>query len=121
MSDTTKLYPAEMQVLCLIINNESTVTDIAATLSITKSAASQLVKRLCSKNMLEKHREEENERTVLLSCTDNGRSAVNDFFNNQTQAFGEMVQAFSTVSSAEMDTIRVFLNRLEIMLDKKLQ
>ncbi len=122
LSNHVNLYPSEMQVLCLMnTNSELTVTDIALTLSITKSAASQLVKKLCSKNMLQKFRSEENERIVILKITDQGKDAVENFFHNETQAFGELAKEFSSIADHEMETIRMFLSKLEEMLDKKLQ
>ena len=116
------LYPAEMQVLCLMnTNSELTVTDIASNLSITKSAASQLVKKLCSKNMLQKYRSKENERIVILNITDQGKTAVENLFHNETYAFGELAKDFSSISEKELETILLFLNKVEEMFDKKLQ
>lgn len=120
--NNTNLYPSEMQVLCLFItHSELTVTDIAFDLSITKSAASQLVKKLCSKNMLQKYRSEENERIVILKTTAQGMLAVENFFNNSSHAFGELAKEFSLISDKELETILFFLNKLEEMFDKKLQ
>ena len=120
--NSVNLYPAEMQVLCLFnTHSELTVSDIALNLSITKSAASQLVKKLCSKNMLQKYRSEENERIVILKTTDQGKMAVANFFNNETHAFGELAKEFSSISDKELETIYFFLNKLEEMFDKKLQ
>ena len=122
VSGEVNLYPAEIQVLCLIHTSpELTVTDIASKLSITKSAASQSVKKLCSKNMLQKYRCKENERIVILKNTEQGKRVVEDFFSTQTQVFGEFVKEFSSTPDKELDTIRQFLTRLEDMFDKKLQ
>lgn len=116
------LYPAEVQVLCLFnTQSELTVTDIALKLSITKSAASQLVKKLCSKNMLQKYRSEENERIVILRTTDEGKIAVDNFFHNESHAFGELVKEFSSLSEKDLETIIYFLSKLEEVFDKKLQ
>jgi DNA-binding MarR family transcriptional regulator len=120
-SKTEDLYPAEMQVLCLINSSESTVTDIASDLSITKSAASQLVKKLCNKNMIQKYRCAENERVVVLKVTDKGKLAVDDFFNNESHVFGEMVKELSSISDQELKIIGLFFTKLEKMFDKKLQ
>lgn len=116
------LYQAEMQVLCLISKNpEFTITDIASHLYITKSASSQLVKKLCSKGMILKYRSEENERIVVLTTTDKGKMMVENFFNNESHAFGEMLKDFSSLSVQELEMIKLFLDKLEIMFDKKLQ
>ncbi|TYQ17993.1 UNVERIFIED_CONTAM: MarR family transcriptional regulator [Acetivibrio alkalicellulosi] len=121
-SNNSYLTPAEMQVLCLIaINPEFTVTDIALQLYITKSAASQLVKKLCSKGMLQKFRSESNERIVILITTDNGKIVIENFFNNESHAFGEMVKDLTSMSTQELDVITVFFDKLEKMFDKKIQ
>jgi DNA-binding MarR family transcriptional regulator len=121
VSNTANVHPAEMQVLCLVNSSKLTVTDIASNLSITKSAASQLVKKLCSKNMLQKFRSEENERFVVLKVTDKGKTAVDDFFDNESHVFGEMAKEFSSISNQELKIIGLFLTKLEEMFDKKLQ
>lgn len=121
-SNCDNLYPAEMQVLCLISSNPRfTVTDIATNLCITKSATSQLVKKLCTKGILEKTRLPENERFVFLTITDKGTSIIKNFFENESHAFGELIKDFSGISEDELETVKNFLNRLEKMLDKKLQ
>lgn len=116
------LYPAEMQVLCVLYANpEFTITEIASQLYITKSAASQLVKKLYTKEMLQKYRSHNNERVVVLSITEKGKTILDNFFQNETLMFGEMIKEFSSISEDQMNTIKFFLDKVEKMLDKKMQ
>jgi DNA-binding MarR family transcriptional regulator len=118
----SRLFPSEMQVLCLVNTNPKiSVTEIASNLYITKRAASQLVKKLCSKGILKKYRSEENERTVLLTSTDKGRAAVEKFFQNESGAFVELENVFSTISDRDLETIQSFFDALEKMFVRKLQ
>lgn len=115
------LYPAEMHVLTIISSNPSyTVSDIADALYITRSAASQIVKKLCSKGFLNKSRSRENERVVNLTISESGSDAVSFFMSNQNSAFGEMLAEIKHLSDKEIDIIELFLTKLEKMYDKKL-
>jgi DNA-binding MarR family transcriptional regulator len=122
VSNNANLYPAEMQMLCLLnADSELTVTDLAANLYITKSAASQLVKKLSMKGMLQKYRSKENERVVVLKITDKGKETVDNFFSSESNEFGELVKEFSSMPNQDLEIIRIFLKKLEDMFDKKLQ
>lgn len=71
--------------------------------------------------MLHKNRSKENERIVILNITDQGKTAVENLFHNETYAFGELANEFSSISDKELETILLFLNKVEEMFDKKLQ
>ena len=115
------LHPAEMQVLGVIHGHRNySVTDIAKHLYMTKSAVSQVVKKLSGKGFVEKLRDPENERSILLSLTEMGESAVANFMGNESSALGDMIALFATFSEAESDAIAHFLHELDTMLDRKL-
>lgn len=116
------IYPAEMQVLALLFEHpDYTISDIASHLYTTKSGASQLVKKLCSKGFLAKDRDPQNERIVILTLTTLGLKAVNNFLNNESTALGELGKLLSTHSQKEIKTIENFFNKIEESLNKKLE
>lgn len=120
--DGNSIYPSEMQVLTIIKNNPKyTVSDISKALYISKSAASQLVKKLSAKGYLNKTRSSVNERFVLLEITKSGLEIIEEFLINRSTTFGEMVEEFNAFSDKEVSTIYNFLNKLENMFDKKLK
>lgn len=121
MSDSVQVYPAELQVLSLLsAGNEETVSSIAAQLSITRSAASQLVKKLCGKGLLEKNRPVENERVVSLRITDEGMNVVNNFFGSQSGFGKELEKTLSGFSPRDLVVVAAFFTKLEEQLNRKL-
>lgn len=115
------LYPAEMQVLCLIESHpDYSISDISKSLYMSKSAASQLVSKLCHKNFMEKKRDPTNERFTILELNAKGHEAVAKFLCNESYTFGELIQFMNTYSNNDLDVIGDFLTQLERMFDKKL-
>ncbi len=121
-NDGNPLYPAEMHVLTIISSNPTyTISDIAEALYISRSAASQIVKKLTIKEFLIKHRSKDNERVVNLIVSEDGSQAVKYFINNQDSAFREMLKEMDILSDKDIETIELFLTTLEKMYDKKLK
>jgi len=115
------LYPAEMQVLCLLETQpEYSISEISKALYMTKSAASQLVSKLCHKGFMLKSRDPNNERFTILSLTDKGHEAVEKFLNSESYTFGEVVHYMKANSDDDINVISDFLTQLEKMFDKKL-
>lgn len=118
----TTVYPAEMQVLCLLENNnDMTVSRIAEDLHISNSAASQLVKKLSGKKLLCKKRNSENERIVHLYLNKSGKTMVDTFFNSQSIFGSELDTSISTLSAEKRSIVISFLRKIEEQFDKKLE
>lgn len=121
MSDSVQVYPAELQVLSLLsAESEETVSSIAAQLSITRSAASQLVKKLCGKGLLEKKRPVENERVVSLRITDEGMQVLKNFFGSETGFGQELEKTLSGFSPRDLVVVAAFFTKLEEQFNRKL-
>lgn len=115
------INPSEMQMLSMIYTNpDYSSTDIANELYITKSATSQLVKKLTSKGYILKIRDQNNERYVHLKLTDRGMKAVKEFLGNQSMVLKGLLQKFNSMTENEIDAIKSFLGELECMLSNKL-
>ncbi|MGL1890897.1 MAG: MarR family transcriptional regulator [Spirochaetaceae bacterium] len=120
-NDTT-LFPAEMHLLTVINNNPSfTISEIASHLYITNSAASQIVKKLYAKGLLDKKRNIENERVVILSPTKSGKEAINYFMNSQESALGELLKEMTEFTPDQVETVGTFLSKMEEIYIKKLK
>lgn len=116
------IYPGEMQVLALIRSNRNmSISEIAEELYITKSGASQAVKKLTLKRLLSKKRNIENERNVTLLITESGEEAVESFLNNPENPIQDFLKEFSDLQARELSTVRKFLFNLEKLFDKKLK
>ncbi|MDC7125859.1 MAG: MarR family transcriptional regulator [Spirochaetales bacterium] len=116
------LYSAELQVLGLLkSNNLLTVTNLSEELFMTKSAISQLVKKLYSKKLITKTRNIENERIVHLEITDLGDKVINHFLINRQKELGLFISEFTEMDKMQYDSILMFYNKLSKMFDKTLE
>ena len=115
------IYPVEIQVLELInMNIDQTITDIAQQLYMTKSGASQIVKKLYRKELITKERNINNERLVILTMTENGTNVLNTFFKNNDEV-DLFFKNVSSLSNPEIETINQFLSQMDNMYEKKLR
>ncbi len=120
-STAVTVYPAELQVLTLLsTEREETVSSISEQLSITRSAASQLVKKLCAKGLLTKNRQVDNERVVSLRITETGAQVVTHFFGSQSDFGQELAKTVSGFSPKELAVVVSFFQKLEEQFNRKL-
>lgn len=116
------INPSEMQILSIIYSNPSyTSVDIANQLYITKSATSQQIKKLSNKGYINKVRDTNNERKVILQLTDRGNKAVERFLGDQSEILHSLLDKMENLSDVEVNAIKYFFNELEGMLDNKLK
>lgn len=71
------LYPSEIHTIDAVGNRFDTVTAISTEFGITKGAVSQVIIKLCKKGYIEKRRNKEYSKEILLSLTDKGVNAYN--------------------------------------------
>lgn len=115
------IYPIEMQVLSLIsLRNDLTITEIAQKLYMTKSGASQIVKKLYRKELITKSRNIDNERLVILKMTEIGTDVLNNYFKNNEE-LDLFFKNISSLSNPEIETINHFLNIMDDTYDHKLK
>ena len=115
------IFPAEMNIL-VFLNEwpDSTVTEIASYLYVSKSAASQMVKKLAGKEYIIKQRSADEERIIRQTLTDKGKEAVAEFTDTQSEAFRDIIALFGSLSEEEITAVRKLLNTLEQIFDRKL-
>ena len=117
-----ELYPAEMHVLVAVAANPGcSVTELSESLSITRSAVSQLLKKTTAKGLLIKERDAGNERTVRLTLTEQGQDAVRDFTGGEQSLFGEFLEVMKAWPEDDIRAVNRFLVMLEEMFDRKLK
>lgn len=116
-----ELYPAEMHVLIAVASNpDCSVSELSEMLSITRSAASQLIKKTTAKGLLIKKRDVENERSVHLSITDEGMNAVREFTEREESLFGEFLGQMQAWPDGDIKAVDQFLSMLEEMFIRKI-
>lgn len=96
------------------------VTDVANAFGITKSAASQMVSRLCDKGFLEKRQAPHSNKEFELVLTPLGRQAFEAherFHGGDRTALVERLRGFSL---SQIATISVLLEAMGEVMDKRL-
>lgn len=114
-------YPAEMNVLALISEKPwITVSDLASILFISRSAVSQIVKKLATKTLITKKRNLMNERVVNLSLSVEGEAIVKRFKDEESDSLEEFFKTFSEINDDDMRIARGFLFKFEKILKEKI-
>lgn len=108
------LYQAEGYIIMSIAQHpDITVTELAAILHKTPSACSQMVRKLCEKELVEQIRNPENKRQYNLRLTPDGQKVVDDHaaFNRECQMRTfEMLNEFSQEELACFLRVRERIN-----------
>ena len=109
------LYQAEAYIVHEIGNTPKiTVTELSEKLNKTKSAVSQMVKRLMDKGLVEQTRDTENRRIYHLTLTKDGGKVYNDHieFNRVCQKITfDMLSGFSDEELAVHTKVQQMINK----------
>lgn len=80
MESGVKLNTAAMSLINVIDRNPGmSVTDLSKRMNLTKSAVSQMLKKLCALGLLEKSRNEGNEKNVYPELTELGKVTAAEY------------------------------------------
>ena len=99
---------------------QMSVTDVANTFGITKSAASQMVSKLCDKGFLEKRQAPHSNKEFQLTLTQLGHKAFDahrHFHGADKEALIEKLRGYSL---SQIATISVLLEAIGEVMDKRL-
>ncbi len=99
ISDNITVYPGEIHMISAIAkSNGINVTEVATRLDISKSAASQMIKKLVRKGLIEKAHTQQNNKEIRLLLTREGKT-VYDFAEKShlelKEKFFSFAQGFS--------------------------
>lgn len=109
-----KLYPSEFHVIVAIGSNyEKTVTELSKKFEITKGAVSQVVNKLHEKGFVNKERNEDYGKEIILSLTPKGWIAfeIRDELHKKMET--EFIKHLETINPEQMDSFLLILDRIE--------
>ncbi len=101
-------------------HKQMSVTDVANAFGITKSAASQMVSKLCDKGFLEKKQSPHSNKEFQLTLTPLGRKAFDAharFHGEDKKALMERLRGYSL---SQIATISVLLEAIGEVMDNRL-
>ena len=112
------LYPSQLHVLDAIGNNRANnVTELSDFFHITKGGISQIVNKLYERDFIQKERNEDFGKEVLLTLTLKGEDAfhiLNGIHKRMEEDFISYLEGFSQV---EVDSFIEILGKIELLID----
>ena len=126
MGSGVKLNSAAMSMLNVIdMNPGLSVTDLSIRMNLTKSAVSQMLKKLCALTLIKKNRNDSNDKNVYPELTELGKTTVaeyrekhdrfylcmSDLLNRYDPDGQEMIYRFLTEAD---EAIRTFSASMEV-------
>ena len=113
ISDNITVFPGEIHMISAIAtSNGINVTEVAARLDISKSAASQMIKKLVRKGLIEKAHTEQNNKEIRLLLTREGKTAL-DIVEKRHLELKEKFFSFApTFSDEKWQNYRDFLSKM---------
>ncbi|HDY89257.1 MAG TPA: MarR family transcriptional regulator [bacterium] len=113
ISNNITVYPGEIHMISAIANSYGiNVTEVAARLDTSKSAASQMIKKLVRKGLIEKAHTEQNNKEIRLLLTREGKTAL-DIVEKRHLELKEKFFSFApTFSDEKWHNYRDFLSKM---------
>lgn len=112
------LFPTEIHTLELIGRNPGVaVTELARRQGVTKGAASQVVKKLDEKGLVQKCKSLDNEKSILLILTEKGKLAFDGHELFHAKHDREMLTELLEMSVDQLATVERFIQLAEKTLD----
>ncbi len=108
-----RLYPSEIHTLEAIGDNPSTnITELSITLGVTKSATSQIVKRLERKKYLRRYKDKKNNKEVLLELLDAGKMAYWGHKRYHMVMDAPLIDRMKCLNSEQFDFLHVVMGEI---------
>ncbi|MBN1531991.1 MAG: MarR family transcriptional regulator [Spirochaetes bacterium] len=113
------LYPAEIHVIEAIGKNQgSTVNEICLKFGVTKGAISQIVNKLLRKGLIDKTRNPEYHKEIILTLTKRGKRAFEGHERLHGLMDAELYRYVSDFQKEDMKRFEEFLSRIETHIGK---
>ena len=116
------LNRSEVHMLMAIGENAgANVTDLARHSGITKSAVSQMVNRLATRNLVEKYRNPDNDKEIILRLTPRGRIAFLGHEQYHLKIHARVEQKLHEMTETEFRFLQEFFRIIEETADESLK
>jgi len=112
------LHCSEIHTIMAIGKNPAiNVTNLSRLLGISRSAISQMMNRLQKKGLVEKHRDPDNDKEILLRLSPKGTIAYLGHEQHHARIYARMHQYLGDLSDEEFSLILRFLSAMEETID----
>lgn len=114
MRSGVKLNTAAMSLLNVIdLHPGMSVTDLSKNMNLTKSAISQMLKKLCNLKLTERHKNNDNEKNVYPVLTELGRITAAEYREKHDRFYICISELLSSYNQNEQGLIYHFLSETE--------
>lgn len=112
------LHCSEIHTIMAIGKNPGiNVTNLSRLLGISRSAISQMMNRLQKKGLVEKHRDPDNDKEILLRLSPKGTIAYLGHEQHHARIYARMHRNLGDLSHEELSLILRFLSAMEETID----
>jgi len=112
------LHCSEIHTIMAIGKNPGiNVTNLSRLLGISRSAISQMMNRLQKKGLVEKHRDPDNDKEILLRLSPKGTIAYLGHEQHHARIYARMHRNLGDLSDEEFSLILRFLSAMEETID----
>ncbi|MFA5065462.1 MAG: MarR family transcriptional regulator [Dehalococcoidia bacterium] len=108
-----RLYSSEIHTLEVIGDNpKANITELSIKLGVTKSATSQIVKRLERKKYLRRYKEKKNNKEVLLELLDAGKMAYWGHKRYHMVMDAPLIHRMKGLNSEQFDFLHIVMGEI---------
>ncbi len=105
-----ELFNSEVDTLCVIGQEGSiNLTQLAGQMEISKSGTSKFIRRLMEKELIEKHKKQNNKKEVIFTLTPKGKRVYKERLAFNKQLFNELYQTVSRYVDMDKEIVENFL------------
>lgn len=113
------LYPSEIHVIEAIGKRDgNTVNEICTKFSVTKGAISQIVRKLYQKGLIDKRRNPDYHKEIILSLTARGKKAFEGHEKLHRLMDRELTREIVNITKEELKTFEALLRIIEMHIDR---
>ena len=114
MENGVKLNTAAMSLINVIdMNPGMSVTDLSKRMNLTKSAISQMLKKLCTLGLLKKSKNDGNDKSIYPKLTETGKMTASEYREKHDRFYLCMRDLLNRFDSDEQELIYRFLTETD--------
>lgn len=116
------LHCSEIHTIMMIGKNKDiNPASLSLLLGISRSAISQMISRLVQKNLVEKHRDPDNDKEILLRLSPRGTIAYLGHEQHHAKIYARMHRNLGDLTDEQFALILRFLSAMEETIDESCQ
>lgn len=114
IKEVSNAEPSEISFLKAVDHNEViNAVELSNKMDVTRSAVTQMINKLESRNLIERYSKPDNKKEKYLKLTGEGNKMLEEFEQNHRDANDKMCSYISNLNDSERETVIEFLDNLK--------